>query len=466
MPNLHPPPPPVHGLLSVKRGGQFSKRIRRLATLENATLELRAQDNAPVEWTMPLIDVKVLSDVSNFCITLTSSSFRIRLYAHSSIKFDMWLRALQTSSRWKVQNFYDIQTDQIVGEGQFGVVYKAIERQSKAVVAIKQISKPPVAKRTETTYMAQLLARECRISRLLSHSAIVNVRDVFEAPDKVYIVMDFMPYTLHDIMKSTTVLAESHAAHIMKQLLAGVSYLHGKNIVHRDIKPDNILSLNVSHPFSVKICDFGMANFPGKRVDSPTAKCTDDRLVPKRIRSPDTAELLCDENALTPFSRPISLHRLTEAAREKPKRKSSIGYHSNSSADGVLQESGTDNNENIIKFGSAIDGLTLTSAIGAPSYVAPELVKGHRYGKPVDVWGCGVMMFYMLSGYLPFEGTDAIDVLKKISVCELDFSTGSWNRVSTEAKRFVRMLMHPDPRKRITADCALENEWIVSHCSE
>lgn len=454
----HAAPAAMHGLLSVKLGSPFAKRVRRLAQLSSGVLELRLREHGPVEWAAPVLDSTVTTDKGNLCITLSGPALRVRLYAHSEHKFAMWTDALQKAAQWKVEQFYSL--GERLADGLFGSVYMADDRDSRRRVAVKTVL-PGKADAAEFPYLRELMRRECRIARLVEHAAVVPVRDVFEAKNRVDIVMDYFKYTLHDVMAAHTVLEEPHAAAIIKQVLSAVAYLHNKNIVHRDIKPDNVLCNDLNDPKDVRICDFGMANFTGKRVETPVRKSSDDPLIPKRLRNPEGRSRSADENVFGPFDRPVYLPAVMDGGVLK-RGKSTIGFHGGRDArlelTRVLEES---DKENSNSFASAIDGLTLTSAIGAPSYVAPELVKGQRYGKPVDVWGCGVLLFMMLSGYLPFEGRDAGDVLRKIKLCEPDFTTGSWSRVSEKAKRFVRMLLHVDPLKRITAESALENEWLV-----
>lgn len=450
----HPAPAPVHGLLSVKRGGQFSKRIRRLARLENAVLELRLHENDPVEWSASLIDVHVQSDPSHLCIVLTFSACRVKLYLHSRDKYDKWLLACRESSLWKLNSYYQVFTDQLLGEGQFSIVNRAVHRKTRDVVAVKSICTTLDHTATPHPYLSHLVARECRICRLVSHDAIVSVRDVFEDRGQVYIVMDFIPYTLHDVVHAQTIVPEAQAAAIAYQLIRGVAYLHEKNIVHRDIKPDNVLCTSMYGAITINICDFGMSNFPRKRVDLSLSS-EDLTQESKRMQGWEQSIMSGNDDSSGPFSRPVHLSNITRGIK---------GYEGESENDvqsGILQER---DSERTNRLWSAIDGLTLTSAIGAPSYVAPELVKGHRYGKPVDIWGVGVLLFYMLAGYLPFEGNEAGEVLRRIYECDPDFDTGSWSRVSPAAKRFVQALMHPDPRKRITAERALENEWLIQYC--
>lgn len=461
-PMRHMPPAPLHGLLSVKRGGQLSRRQHRLAHLENACLALRALDTAPVEWSACIIDARIQPDASNLCIVLSAPSFRIRLYAHSHTKYQLWLRAISASALWKVHNFYQIGTDQVLATGQFATVYKARDAATQTPVAVKYV---PLRVRESSVldqaYLTELVQRECRISRLVDHRSIVTVYDVFEEPDCVYIVMQYCEYTLQDVMNCHTLLTEMQAACVMRQLLDGIAYLHNRNIVHRDLKPDNILCSDLHQPMRVQICDFGIANFTGKRAEiQQTKRSKDERAYPKRARNDAK---LADDGEYGVYNRPIHLGALIESMAERKKR-ASIGFHQKEveSAHAAVQDDCSNSMQ--LRFGRTIDGLMLTSAIGAPSYVAPELVKGQRYGKPVDIWACGVLLFFMLCGYLPFEGRDAGEVARKIKECDLDLESGAWSRVSDEAKLFVRCLLQVDPLKRVTLECALENEWLEKGC--
>lgn len=480
---LHPPPSAVHGLLSVKRGGQFSKRVRRLAHLEKSILELRAKENGPVDYSLSLLDHSVQGDDTALCIHLLSSSTRLRLYAHTKLKYSMWLKALTASVRWKLSNFYKLVSDTPpLSTGDFALVHKAHDRENGQPVAVKHIHLRSDGPADSRPYLSAMVARESRIARLVSHPCIVPVRDVFEAHTSVYIVMDYHPYTLANVLTSSHGrLSESTVAHIAHALLSAVAYLHGENIVHRDLKPDNVLCDTLSSPpTKILLCDFGMSTFTPKRPESPSsasrsAAMNHPILIAKRMRNGDFADDentspekgTRGENSSCAFSNPVHIPRRLINSVRRDAADAAISEASSAAtlsavggqdrSEGILTESCV----NRMAFGSAIDRLTLTSAVGAPSYVAPEVVRGHKYGPPVDIWACGVIIFRMLTGCLPFEGNEAEDVLRKIALCDPAFDGAMWDGVSDAARRFVRMLMQADPRKRLTADSALENEWLV-----
>lgn len=466
----HPSPQPVHGLLSIKVSSPLSKRVRRLATLANGLLDFRIDSQGPVDFSVSVSSLTLTADSSSRSLTLTNDDVWLRLYAKSTHKFELWSAALAASTLWKVITFYEI-SGHVLGTGQFGVVRSALAKKEGDTVAVKTL----FYSEWDGAYRAEMVERECRIARLLSHVGIVPVLDVFETPQRVDIVMECRPYTLHDLMTARIVLDEFEAAAIIRRILSAVAYMHTKNVVHRDIKPDNVLCSELIDPAStVAISDFGLANFTGKRADMGRTRESAASKA-KRMRCLEYHGPV-GEGIAGSFSRPMYLTGLVGSGKQK--RKSSLKYHGGKEnrsvlssiqdnvqmeySDGGLTKWNAADLQREKSFASSIDGLTLTSAIGAPSYVAPELVRGERYGKPVDVWGCGVLLYYMLVGYLPFEGKDMRAVLRQVRDCQPDFSAGTWSRVSESGLNFVKSLLHPDPLKRLTAESALEHEWMLS----
>ncbi|KAJ1703612.1 hypothetical protein LUZ63_003391 [Rhynchospora breviuscula] len=89
------------------------------------------------------------------------------------------------------------------------------------------------------------------------------------------------------------------------------------------------------------------------------------------------------------------------------------------------------------------DGLLHTTC-GTPNYVAPEVINNKGYdGAKADLWSCGVILFVLMAGYLPFEDTNLVSLYKKIS--KADFSCPAW--FSTSAKKLIKKILEPNPQK-------------------
>ncbi|KAI8379358.1 kinase-like domain-containing protein, partial [Radiomyces spectabilis] len=102
----------------------------------------------------------------------------------------------------------------------------------------------------------------------------------------------------------------------------------------------------------------------------------------------------------------------------------------------------------------------LTTACGTPGYVAPEVLKQKGYGKPVDLWSVGVIMFTLLSGYTPFWGEDQATLFECILSGRYEFDDAYWSEISPAAKNLVDRLLTYNPSQRITAEEALQHRWI------
>ncbi|XP_043716527.1 CBL-interacting serine/threonine-protein kinase 9-like isoform X1 [Telopea speciosissima] len=101
------------------------------------------------------------------------------------------------------------------------------------------------------------------------------------------------------------------------------------------------------------------------------------------------------------------------------------------------------------------DGL-LHTACGTPNYVAPEVLNDKGYdGTAADIWSCGVILFVLMAGYLPFDESNLMALYRKIY--KADFTFPSW--FSSGAKKLIKCILDPNPVTRITIPEILENEW-------
>ncbi|NWR22329.1 STK36 kinase, partial [Emberiza fucata] len=147
-----------------------------------------------------------------------------------------------------IQNYHVLE---VIGEGSFGRVYKGRRRHSAQVVALKFI---PKVGRSEKEL--KNLQREIEIVRNLHHPNIIQMLDSFETAKEVVVVTDYAEGELFQILEDDGTLPENQVQAIAAQLVSALYYLHSHRILHRDMKPQNIL---LGKDGVVKLCDFGFA---------------------------------------------------------------------------------------------------------------------------------------------------------------------------------------------------------------
>lgn len=145
---------------------------------------------------------------------------------------------------------YDIQG--VIGMGAYGVVLKATNKFTKEVVAIKKFKESdcnPIIKK--------IALREVKSLKNADHPNIVKFIEAFRRDNKLHIVFEFVDRTvLEDIEKNPSGLSLSSVRLYMFQLLKSLQFLHSNNMLHRDVKPENLL---VNSEGVLKLCDFGFA---------------------------------------------------------------------------------------------------------------------------------------------------------------------------------------------------------------
>ncbi|XP_066903000.1 calcium/calmodulin-dependent protein kinase type II alpha chain isoform X14 [Halyomorpha halys] len=97
---------------------------------------------------------------------------------------------------------------------------------------------------------------------------------------------------------------------------------------------------------------------------------------------------------------------------------------------------------------------------GTPGYLSPEVLKKEPYGKPVDIWACGVILYILLVGYPPFWDEDQHRLYAQIKSGSYDYPSPEWDTVTPEAKNLINQMLTVNPAKRITASDALKHPWI------
>ena len=174
------------------------------------------------------------------------------------------------SSEFEIEKDYEI--IDMIGRGAYGIVVAVKEKKSDKMLAIKKIQKA-----FDHKIFAKRTLRELKILRLLSHDNILRI-DKIALPlsrtefNDIYLFSPLVESDLYSIIKSPQKLEEDHIKFILYQVLRATKYYHSAKVLHRDLKPRNIL---ISTKCDVTICDFGLArlileNQEAKEVDSMT----------------------------------------------------------------------------------------------------------------------------------------------------------------------------------------------------
>ncbi|CAI5734301.1 unnamed protein product [Hyaloperonospora brassicae] len=158
------------------------------------------------------------------------------------------------STKFRVYRRY--QLIRAIGHGAYGIVIAASDRVTGKSVAIKNVPRT-----FDDLVDAKRIVREIRLMRHLRHPHVVSLLDVMRPAslprfEDTYIVTDLMETDLHRVINSSETLSSDHIAFITYQLLCGLRYVHSAHVVHRDVKPSNVL---INRDCLVKLCDFGLA---------------------------------------------------------------------------------------------------------------------------------------------------------------------------------------------------------------
>lgn len=138
--------------------------------------------------------------------------------------------------------------------------------------------------------------------------------------------------------------------------------------------------------------------------------------------------------------------------------------HRDLKLENMLLETETSGDLKLIDFGAAtsfVPGKSLDFKIGTVNYLAPEVIK-YKYTEKCDVWSCGVIMYVLVSGRLPFSTKVKAETLKMIQKGKYITSGGVWELISAEAKNLISKMLEVNPLKRITAQEAYSHPWIQS----
>uniref|UniRef100_A0A8C6GYI4 Serine/threonine-protein kinase SIK3 n=1 Tax=Mus spicilegus TaxID=10103 RepID=A0A8C6GYI4_MUSSI len=253
--------------------------------------------------------------------------------------------------------YYEI--DRTIGKGNFAVVKRATHLVTKAKVAIKIIDKSQLDEEN-----LKKIFREVQIMKMLCHPHIIRLYQVMETERMIYLVTEYASGgEIFDHLVAHGRMAEKEARRKFKQIVTAVYFCHCRNIVHRDLKAENLL---LDANLNIKIADFGFSNL------------------------------------FTP-------------------------------------------------------GQLLKTWCGSPPYAAPELFEGKEYDGPkVDIWSLGVVLYVLVCGALPFDGS----TLQNLRARVLSGKFRIPFFMSTECEHLIRHMLVLDPNKRLSMEQICRHKWM------
>ncbi|PCH44245.1 Pkinase-domain-containing protein [Wolfiporia cocos MD-104 SS10] len=300
-------------------------------------------------------------------------------------------KAFHVEKRWKLIRE--------MGSGAYGYVISAADEVSGEPVAIKMVTRA-----TEKLQLAKRVLREITLLRHFNHENVTGLIDVDCTSDlsEIYIFMEPMEADLHQIIKSGQALSNEHVQYFVYQILRGMKYVHSASVVHRDLKPGNLL---VNADCELKICDFGLSRGFNSSPDENSTMMT-EYVATRWYRAP---EIML---AFKGYNTAIDVWSIgcifAELMLGKPLFK---GKDYVDQLNKLLEVLGTPSNETIERIGSSR---------------AQAYVRSLPFKKTVP-----------FSKVLPLADAQAVDLL-------------------------TRMLTF-DPAERITVSDALEHPWLASY---
>lgn len=155
-----------------------------------------------------------------------------------------------------------------LGRGAYGIVWKAVDKKSRKTIALKKIFDA-----FQNSTDAQRTFREIMFLQELEHDNIIKLHNVHRAENDrdIYLVFQYMETDLHAVIRAN-ILESVHKKYIIYQALKCLKYLHTGGMLHRDMKPSNLLLNSECH---VKVCDFGLARSLDEEASSGAAAMTD-----------------------------------------------------------------------------------------------------------------------------------------------------------------------------------------------
>ena len=299
-----------------------------------------------------------------------------------------------------------------LGSGTYGTVKKvSLIKNPSNIRAMKIISKKNIIKGLEHSKFID----EITILKKLDHPNIMKIYESFVDKDNFYIISDFCDQgDLLGKLEKLGKMNEIVVKFLMDQIFNAVAYLHSKNVLHGDIKLENILLYTASKNKSRRFTSIN-----------------------------------------------VDINQIYELRQEINSRSNSITKRSQNYVTDMMNYE-----VKLIDFGCSKYFVKqhkhqkLSGIIGSALYCSPEVVDD-LYDEKSDEWSCGVLMYILLCGEAPFKGSTDEEIFAKIKKCKYNFDLKEFKNVSENCKDLIRKLLEPKKKKRIKASEALKHPFFT-----
>ena len=274
----------------------------------------------------------------------------------------------------------------------------------------------------EASYRSDGFKREVAVLKRLKHENIARLYEVIDDTkhNLLYLAMEYFDGgDLGDSNVPTSTIPEKQAKIWSKQILEALRYCHDNNVVHRDLKTENILKLKDGS--RVALVDFGMSHIWEQKQNEEEE----------------------EEEEKEEETKSDNEKKKTKKSKQDKLRKA-MGTHLYFAPEIVKNKYGK----------QQLDGNTLKKG----RKKRKKTISFH--GKPIDIWAFGVVLFKLLRGVVPYFNENRVETLRLIAnadpLNDIDLTTGFSNELSS----FMKGILNPDPMKRLTAEQALNHNWL------
>ena len=313
----------------------------------------------------------------------------------------------------------------LIGYGVYGKVFKIKHKINSKIKVMKVISGNSLKKNIKE----EDLIHEIKILKSLSHQNLVKLSQVYRDEDDYFFITNFCNEdNLNKLINQYKKFPEIILKKIMKDIFSGIYYLHLNEIIHGNIKIENILLFYKTNTNLFQSLEYNINNLQLNSYMNEIYNVNNNNIDSEIISSKSL------DNNIDEFSNHLNL------------------IHNIEKYDVKLIDYGYYNIFNIRKrfnYKNKIDKLC---------YLAPEVLK-NNINKKSDIWSCGVIMYYLLTGELPFKGENESETYEKIINGEYYLSNKLFKNISYEAKDLINKCFIYEPEFRITSKDALSHPF-------